>query len=196
MIGITRGQTLQVNLLAYPPNPCVAQLGFQDASGNPVGSTRSVTLAAGQSASLALNGNSLTNANGQRVEVLPTIAPAAGTASVCLASAEVFDSVRGGTGVLVPGAIGYPPSPALGMLGVNVLQTVRLNVVAFPPNPCLGEISFADRNGHPVGNSVAVSFSPPSWLCDAPFVPGMGQYVVIQAPAHSVGLEVSPIDLR
>ena len=160
MIGITRGQTLLVSLVAFPPAPCVAQLGFQDSSGNPVGSTRSVTLAPGQSASLALNGNSLTNSVGQRVEVLPTIVPAAGVASECQGSAEVFDNVRGGTSVLIPGAIGFPPNPALGMLGVNVLQTVRLIVVAFPPDPCFGQIGFADRNGNPVGNAVAVNLAP------------------------------------
>jgi hypothetical protein len=28
MIGITAGQTLQINVVAYPPDPCIAQLGF------------------------------------------------------------------------------------------------------------------------------------------------------------------------
>jgi hypothetical protein len=41
------------------PDPCFAQLGFQNSSGNPVGTTTAVTLQPGQSASLAINGNSL-----------------------------------------------------------------------------------------------------------------------------------------
>jgi hypothetical protein len=80
MMGLVRGQTLQVNLVAIPIDPCFATIGFQNASGNPVGPTLNVALQAGQSASLALNGNTLTNTPGQRVEVLPTIVLTPGTA--------------------------------------------------------------------------------------------------------------------
>ena len=147
MIGITRSQTLQLNLVAFPVDPCFAQLGFQNSSGNPVGTTLSVTLQPGQSASLAINGNSLTNTFGQRVEVLPTVLPDAGIVSSCQASAELYDNVLSITSVLVPGAVGYPLNPELGMLGVTVLQTVRLNVAAYPTDPCIGQISFLDSNG-------------------------------------------------
>jgi hypothetical protein len=37
-------QTLQINVVAFPPNPCFAQLGFQDINGNPVGTTLNVAL--------------------------------------------------------------------------------------------------------------------------------------------------------
>jgi hypothetical protein len=106
-----------------------------------------VTLQPGQSASLAINGKSLTSAPGQRVEVLPTIVPDAGIVSSCGASAEVFDNVLGITSVLVPGTVGYPSNPELGMLGVTVLQTVRLNVVAYPTDPCVGQINFLNSSG-------------------------------------------------
>ena len=56
MIGITRGQSLQINLVAYPPDPCFAQIGFQNSGGNPIGTTSAVTLQPGQSASLVING--------------------------------------------------------------------------------------------------------------------------------------------
>jgi hypothetical protein len=154
MIGITRGQTLQINLVAFPPDPCFAQLGFQTSSGNPVGTTTAVTLQPGESASLAINGNSLASAFGQRVQVLPTVVPVAGIANGCQASTEIFDNVLGITSVLVPGAVGYPPGPALGMLGVTGLETVRLNVVAYPPDPCVGQISFLNSNGALVGNAL------------------------------------------
>lgn len=154
MIGITRGQTLQLNVVAYPVDPCYAQLGFQDSNGNPLGATTSVTLQPGQSASLAINGNSLTNSLGQRVEVLPTIVPDAGIVSSCGASAEIYDNLLGITSVLVPGAVGYPSNPELGMVGVTLLQTVRLNVAAYPTDPCVGQIRFLNSNGELIGNSL------------------------------------------
>jgi len=87
MIGLVRGQTLQINLVAYPPGPfCFAQLGFQNSSGNPVGPTLNVTLGPGQSASLPLNGDTLTNVPGERIEVLQRSSsrPAQRPASVTL----------------------------------------------------------------------------------------------------------------
>jgi hypothetical protein len=59
----------------------------------------------------------------------------------------------------VPGAFGFPPTPAFGMLGVMSFQTVRLNVVAFPPVPCAGTIRWVDGNGTPIGTSLQVNLS-------------------------------------
>jgi hypothetical protein len=161
MIGLTRGQTLQINLVAIPPDPCFAQLGFQNSSGNPVGTTTAVTLQPGESASLAINGNSLTTQSGERAQVRPTVVPAAGIANSCRATAEIFDNALGITSVFVPGAVSYPSNPSLGMLGVTGLETVRLNVVAFPPDPCVGQISFLNSNGALVGNALmSVNLAP------------------------------------
>lgn len=165
MIGVVRGQTLQVNVVAWPPDPCFATLGFQDVNGNPLGSTLTVSLQAGQSASLAVNANTLTSVIGQRVEVLPTVVPivpagASVIVSQCDASAEVFDNVLGGDSVLVPGEVGWPPNPIFGMLGVTELQTARLNVVAWPPDPCVGQLSFLNSNGVQVGNTLNVQLAP------------------------------------
>jgi hypothetical protein len=44
MIGLVTRAALQINVVAYPPVPCFAQLGFQDANGNPVGTILNVTL--------------------------------------------------------------------------------------------------------------------------------------------------------
>ena len=63
------------DVVAFPPDPCFALLGFQDANGNPLGTTSSVELGAGRSASLTLNGNSLPSVAGQRVEVHPVVTP-------------------------------------------------------------------------------------------------------------------------
>jgi hypothetical protein len=159
MIGIVRGQTLQINVAAFPPDPCFAQIGFQDANGNAVGTSVNVTLQARQSASLSVNANTLTSVPGQRIEVLPTVVPTAGLGNQCDASAEVFDNLLGSTSVVVPGALGYGPSPEFAMLGVTELQTVRLNVVAYPPDPCVGELSFVNTSGIQVGNALNVQLA-------------------------------------
>lgn len=161
MLGITRGQTLLLHLVAFPPVPCTAQLGVQDSNGNLVALTQTMTLAGGQSAELAVNGNSLTSVFGHRVELLPTVTGPDGAlpGAACVATAEVIDNAFGATMALVPGATGYPPVPVFGMLGLTLSRTLRLNVVAYPPDPCIGQISFADRNGNPIGAPRAVQLS-------------------------------------
>jgi hypothetical protein len=160
MIGLVRGQSLQVNLVAYPPDPCFATIGFQNVSGNPVGPSLNVALQAGQSASLALDGNSLTRTVGQRVEVLPTVTLTVGVASQCNASAEVYDNILEISSVVVPGAAGFSPTPEFGMFGVTELQTAQLNVVAFPTDPCIGTLNFVNSNGVQVGNTMNVQLAP------------------------------------
>ncbi len=160
MIGLVRGQTIQLNINAFPVDPCFATLGFQDLNGNPLGTALTVALQPGESASLPLNGNTLTNVPGQRVEVLPTVALAAGVVSQCSASAEVYDNVFEISSVVVPGATAFTSSPQFGMIGVTVLQTARLNVVAFPVDPCIGQLSFINSSGVPVGSALNVQLAP------------------------------------
>lgn len=160
MIGLVRGQTLQINVVAIPIDPCLARIGFQDANGSPVGPTLNVALQAGQSASLAFNGDSHISMPGQRVEVLPSVVVTAGTGSQCNASAEVYDNIFGISSVAVPGAAGWPLTPVFPMLGVTELQTVRLNVVAYPVDPCIGQLSFVNSSGTPVGNTLNVQLAP------------------------------------
>jgi hypothetical protein len=163
MVGITGAQTMQLNLVAFPPNPCSpVTLGFQNRNGVAVGPSETTpTLQPGQSVSLALNGNTLVGAD-QRVELLPTVTglDGAATGASCVASVEVVDNANGVTTVVAPGVVGFPPAPVFGMLGVTSFQTVRLNVVAFPPDPCIGTISWGDKNGTPIGTSLAVQLSP------------------------------------
>ena len=161
MVGITGAQTLQLNLVAFPPTPCsMVQLGFQNRNGIAVGPSETVTLQSGESVSLTLNGRSHVAAD-QRVELHPTVSGmnGAATGASCVASVEVINNANGVTTVLAPGAVGYPPNPAFGLLGVTSLQTVRLNVVAFPPDPCIGTIDWGDVNGNPIGTSLAVQLS-------------------------------------
>jgi hypothetical protein len=91
---------------AYPPDPWVASLAFAGKNGNAVGPATTVSLNAGQSASLDLNSSAvITNLGtssfalfGQHAEVRPvvTLLPTP-TANACQASAEVFDTFTGRT---------------------------------------------------------------------------------------------------
>jgi hypothetical protein len=94
--------------------------------------------------------------------VQPTVAvaAAAGVASQCNASAEVFDNLLGINSVVVPGAIGFAANPLFGLIGVTELQTVRVNVLAFPPDPCVGELSFLNSQGAPAGSALELQLAP------------------------------------
>jgi hypothetical protein len=154
MIGITLGQTLQINLVAYPPDPCIAQMGFLNSSGALVGQVRNVTLQPGQSASLTIDGNSLVSSFGQRVQLMPRVLVNPNSPSACQATAEVFGDLIGATTVLAIGAQGNPSNPQFGLAHLTVFQTARLNISAFPPDPCIATISFVDGNGSLLGNSL------------------------------------------
>lgn len=195
MIGLVRGQTLQLNIVAYPPDPCFATLGFQDVNGNAVGTTSSVTLQGGQSASLTLNGNSLTNVAGQRVEVQPVVTLTAGIVSQCNASAEIYDNLLLISSVAVQGTAGFPNSPTFGMIGVTVLQTVRLNINAFPPDPCVAQLSFVNSQGVQVGNTLNVQLAPgQAASLDLPgttLVTKLGQRAEVQPVVTATGIGCS-----
>jgi hypothetical protein len=82
------------------------------------------------------------------------------SANVCAATAELIDNDKGVTVALVIGATSWPAQPFFGMAGITPSQTVRLNVLAFPPNPCFAQINFADKDGNPIGEPMAVDLMP------------------------------------
>jgi hypothetical protein len=95
MLGLGRFQTARLNVVATPPSPvCEGVLSFADSAGNPVGGLKPVILNSGQADFLDLNGNTLVQKLGQRVEVRPVFTPSAGT---CHTSAEVYEQVTGST---------------------------------------------------------------------------------------------------
>jgi hypothetical protein len=163
MVGLTQGEILQINLVHHTTQPCgTVKLGFQNSNGVADGPSQTVTLPSGRSVSLTF---SPTIAAGKRLEVLPIVvanptvtARPAPTLAGCVASVEVIRF--GVTMVLVPGAVGFSPNPLFGMLGVTSLQTLRLNVVAYPPNPCSGTISFVDENGTQIGGAMQFHLNP------------------------------------
>jgi hypothetical protein len=84
---------------------------------------------------------------GQRVELMPQILVNPNSVSACHATAEVFADLLGWTTVFAAGAWGFPSNPAFGLSHVTIFQTARLNIAAFPPDPCNATISFVDGNG-------------------------------------------------
>ena len=154
-------------LVAYPPTPassskpCSATLLFQDHNGDPLGPAWSGTLAVGESASLALSGELFVGITGVgRLEVLPVVMfegdmPVSPT---CIASVEVIDNATATT-VVIPGSVSYPREPVFGMIDLATGQNARLNVVAVSDVTCSAQLSFADSNGHQIGQSLEVGSS-------------------------------------
>jgi hypothetical protein len=165
MAGVALGQTLRLNVEAFPNGPCRAQLSFVDRNGSQSPSTpiKTVDLNPGQADFLDLNANTVVNQFGQRVEVRPVVTLLSSpTPSVCQATAEVFDNASGFSLLaLQPASVGTPP-PFFGMAGIALGQVLRINVLAFPSGPCRAQLSFVDRNGtqYPSGPVKTVHLNP------------------------------------
>ena len=200
MIGITRSQTLQLNLVAFPVDPCFAQLGFQNSSGNPVGTTLSVTLQPGQSASLAINGNSLTNTFGQRVEILPchTVLPDAGIVSSCQASAECMTMCSEHDQRAGARRSRLSPQPGAGDVGRYGLADGAAECGGLPYRPLHWADQFSRQQRNLIGNSLMnVNLSPgQAMFLDLPgsiVVTKLGQRAEVQpvvTPSPSSGPNV------
>ena len=167
MIGIASGETLRLNVIAFPTGPCRAQLRFINGAGVQVGPATTVSLAAGQGAPpLDFYPSSPVIPSGQRMEVRPVVSviSTADTASQCLATSEVLDNTTGDS--LVEFAAGAPIAPGatqtFGLHGVGAAdsQKLRLNVVAFP-GVCHAQMTFHVISGY-VGPipSTTVSLAP------------------------------------
>jgi hypothetical protein len=168
-VGGALGQGVRLTVVAgpaiVPPGvPVEANLGFVDLNGNPIGPTAQVSLSPGQTQSLEFNADTLVQQLGQRVEVRPVVTQTATNPSSSLlqASVEVFDLLTGFGTLLSPAPATESLSALPGFVpqGLAGGQTMRLNVVAFPPGPCNVELSFADKNGAPLGGSMAVNLNP------------------------------------
>lgn len=108
MMGLTRGQAVRLSVVSVqipsgpPQGPCIAELGFLGSNGLPIGPpNKTVTLNAGESASLDLAGAGLVSGFGARAEVQPfvnvTSAPGALSCSSYQTAAEAFDTLTGRT---------------------------------------------------------------------------------------------------
>ena len=140
MVGITRGQTMRLNIVnlnappdadkQLPPDPCRVVLSFRDAAGHPFRNSdgqvirREVSLQSGQSDFLDLNGDMFggpsTNADtSMRVQLRPfvrvlTAPPEPDRGGLppdpCRATMEVFDNASGRTSIF-SASFTAPPDP-------------------------------------------------------------------------------------
>jgi hypothetical protein len=166
-VGWVFGQGVRLTVVAgpavVPPGvPVEANLGFVDLNGDAVGPSLQVALNPGQTQSLEWAAP--VQQLGQRVEVRPVVTQTSTDPSSPLlqASVEVFDLLTGFGTVLAPAPATQSVSGVPGFFpqGLAGGQTMRLNVVAFPPGPCTGVLSFADKNGARLGPSLPVNLTP------------------------------------
>jgi hypothetical protein len=166
-VGGALGQGVRLTVVAgpavVPPGvPVEANLGFVDLNGNAVGPSSQVALNPGQAQSLQWIAP--VQEFGQRVEVRPVVTQISTDPSspTLQASVEVFDLLTGFSTVLAPAPAAESVSalPRFLPQGLAGGQTMRLNVVAFPPDPCIGQLSFADKNGAALGPSLPVNLAP------------------------------------
>jgi hypothetical protein len=177
MLGIRLGQIIRVNVVEGPvpvpgPGPlCQAQLNIYDAHNNLVAS-QSVSPPGSVSFNLdPRTTNAALGRGGGREELRPEVilvpnstpTPDSPPAAACQgqATAEVYDFALKSTTLITPALSEVPQLPAvqLGPVGVGFLQTVRLNVVAYPPSPCVGTLSFTDTQGNPIRGSTPVNLT-------------------------------------
>ncbi len=188
MVGLAAGQVLRLNVVAYPPSPCVAAIGFRNAAGQVPQPTpdKTVSLNPGESAFVDLPAAALGIQLGARREFQPVVTlypqPTPDTSAApnaCAASVEVFDSFTGLSLVAYPQPEPDLPNvaPQFGMAGIALGQVLRLNVVAFPPDPCSATIGFLDSNGVPMPEPDKSVYLNP------------GEAAFIDLPAGALGIQ-------
>jgi hypothetical protein len=158
MVGLAAGQVLRLNVVAYPPVPCSATIGFRNSNGQVPQPTpdKTLYLNPGQADFIDLPASALGIQFGGRREFQPVVTlspqpePDANAApNACAASVEVFDAFTGFSLVADPIPLPDLPNvaPQFGMAGIALGQVLRLNVVAYPPVPCSATIGFLNSNG-------------------------------------------------
>jgi hypothetical protein len=164
MVGLAAGETLRLNVVAFPPDPCIATIGFLNHDGGvpPSNSLQTVALQPGQADLVDLTAASLGIQPGGRREFQPVVSLAAGAQNACGASVELFNSATGVSQVAIPTPDSGTPNvaPQFGMIAIVPGQTLRLNVVAFPPNPCVATIGFLASDGSQAGGTSTVTLAP------------------------------------
>jgi hypothetical protein len=169
LFGASLGQSIRLLVGPGNPPPGVGEevaLNFVDINGNPIGTSTKLTLNQGEIAWLDFNADQFVKQLGQRVEVQPVVTLLSNTTGPPPPSTvEVFDQITGFSSVLVP-AVQVSAAPTFIPQALAGLQTMRLNVVAYPPGPafppgpaCVAQLSFADSNGNPLGPSTSASLT-------------------------------------
>ncbi len=164
-IGVGLFETVRLSVTGAAGNACIGILGYDDANGNPIGSSVSVDPGPTQTSFVELNGNTLVRRFGQRAQVQPLFTPTPGTVSICQPSVEVYSQLFGTTlGEGDPGPIQFgesDPGPIqFGAMGIVQGQTARLNAVAFPPNSCQVQLEFTDSSGNVLASGQSLLLNP------------------------------------
>ena len=118
MVGATAGQTARLNIVAYPPNPCMGSLSFFGSDGALLAGPMDVNLAPGHATFLDLDATPLVpvGAANPRVEIRGRVEVDPGPSQhgsldpgpmSCTATLEVFDNLTGRTSFVLqdPGPI-------------------------------------------------------------------------------------------
>jgi hypothetical protein len=203
MVGIGFGQTFRLNVISF--NPCLLDLTIYDRNGvalvNGSFPPQSFKITFGTVKQNYVNQvSSFPNRAELRADVkvkstttttttTTSTTSTTSTTNPCQAQAtvEVYDDVFEFTSVVTPGVLqppgptSAPPGPSqFGPVGLGFAQTARLNLVALPPGPCMGTLSFLDTQGNPIGPQAPVSLaSGQAIFLDLPgqmVVPAFGQH--------------------
>ena len=185
MVGLASGEVLRLNVVAYPPSPCMATIGFRNANGQVPQSEpdKTVSLSPGQSAFIDLPASALGIAFGARREFQPVVTlqpqPEPFAPNACGASVEVFDAATGLSLIATPQPQPGLPNvaPQFGMVGIALGQVLRLNVVAWPPDPCSAAIGVLDATGIVLLAGKTVYLNP-------------GEAAFVDLPAAALGLSL------
>jgi hypothetical protein len=144
-----------------PDTPVEVMLGFVDVNENPVGQASTVSLIAGQVATLDLDAATMTIASGGHTIVRPVISGAPGVFIPPLhVTVEVFDSQTGSGAALINLSDTVPPASVFGPQGLIASQTIRIIASAESPDSCDAVLSFANAKGDPIGPSLQASLGP------------------------------------
>lgn len=154
-----------------PGGPIEAQLGFLDMNGNPIGPTSTVSPGPGQLQWLNLDLSPFVTQFGQRIEVQPIITESPDSAGEPTAPArfsanmQILDALSGFETVLAPSLQPGSFAPSLLPQVLAGGQTMRITVSATDSVPCNATLSFADKDGNPLGSSlpVAVNSDATTW---------------------------------
>jgi len=166
-IPVWRGSFIRLTIagpVTPPPgSPVEALIGLTDLAGNPIGQPQRVSINPGQVASVDFNSGLILQgltSHANHANVVPVLSVADPLAPPLRITTEVFDWLSGFGGVLTTTDQTAPPPSQLAPQGLADGQVMRLIATAGSPNPCIATLSFADKNGAPIGTSAQVNLTP------------------------------------
>jgi hypothetical protein len=183
MVGLAPGQTLQFNFATA--NSCRFNITLFDSQGNTIqtflGSSN------GGMAGRVRHREVQTSRTENRISAFFFPLDPGDTSCPLRVSLEVFDTFSGITTVAVPQLPPIPPGPTgFGPVSMTAFEVARLNLVAWPPDPCVGTLGFLDASGNPIGTTKDVSLGP-----------GTADFLDLTLPVGGLGLfqqsEVLPL---